>query len=212
MKKKRDDTIDDSGCKSCKTGGTCDEDCVCRGQSISCSKACSCSDSCTNRPFRREKKVKIVKTRLCGWGVKAAESIKKGDFVIEYIGEVINDALCEQRLWDMKHRGDQNFYMCEIRKDFTIDATFKGNASRFLNHSCNPNCKLEKWQVDGETRVGVFAAQAIEAGEQLTYDYRYWRIIPVMVIQMSLRRIQLSRLSRKQEEVRQRETKLGPEM
>ena len=60
---------------------------------------------------------------------------------------VIDDALCEQRLWDMKERGDQNFYMCEIRKDFTIDATFKGNASRFLNHSCDPNCKLEKWLV-----------------------------------------------------------------
>lgn len=37
--------------------------------------------------------------------------------------------------------------MCEIRKDFTIDATFKGNSSRFLNHSCDPNCILEKWLV-----------------------------------------------------------------
>lgn len=60
---------------------------------------------------------------------------------------VIDDALCEQRLWDMKYRGVQNFYMCEIRKDFTIDATFKGNFSRFLNHSCDPNCFLEKWLV-----------------------------------------------------------------
>jgi hypothetical protein len=60
---------------------------------------------------------------------------------------VIDDALCEQRLWDMKYKGVQNFYMCEIRKDFTIDATFKGNSSRFLNHSCDPNCVLEKWLV-----------------------------------------------------------------
>lgn len=60
---------------------------------------------------------------------------------------VIDDALCEQRLWDMKHRGEKNFYMCEIRKDFTIDATFKGNSSRFLNHGCDPNCFLEKWLV-----------------------------------------------------------------
>lgn len=60
---------------------------------------------------------------------------------------VIDDALCEQRLWDMKYMGMENFYMCEIRKDFTIDATFKGNASRFLNHSCDPNCSLEKWLV-----------------------------------------------------------------
>lgn len=60
---------------------------------------------------------------------------------------VIDDALCEQRLWDMKYKEVQNFYMCEIGKDFTIDATFKGNPSRFLNHSCDPNCVLEKWLV-----------------------------------------------------------------
>lgn len=47
----------------------------------------------------------------------------------------------------MKFKEVKNFYMCEIRKDFTIDATFKGNSSRFLNHSCDPNCKLEKWLV-----------------------------------------------------------------
>ena len=62
-----------------------------------------------------------------------------------FLFSIIDDALCEQRLWDMKFRGDQNFYMCEIRKDFTIDATFKGNTALFLNHSCDPNCKLEKW-------------------------------------------------------------------
>lgn len=47
----------------------------------------------------------------------------------------------------MKYKEVQNFYMCEIRKDFTIDATFKGNPSRFLNHGCDPNCVLEKWLV-----------------------------------------------------------------
>ncbi|XXG58516.1 hypothetical protein AAC387_Pa04g0815 [Persea americana] len=180
VKKKRDDADADVGCTNCDAGSMCSEDCVCRVQSISCSKACHCSDMCTNRPFRKDKKVKIVKTQYCGWGVEAAESIKKEEFVIEYIGEVINDALCEERLWAMKYRGDQNFYMCEIRKDFTIDATFKGNASRFLNHSCDPNCKLEKWEVDGETRVGVFASRSIEAGEPLTYDYRFVHFGPMV--------------------------------
>ncbi|XP_020523670.1 histone-lysine N-methyltransferase ASHR3 [Amborella trichopoda] len=173
IKKKRDTVDSDSGCTNCNSNDLCVEDCVCRVQSISCSKACSCSELCTNRPFRKEKKLKIVKTQYCGWGVEAAEPIKEGTFVIEYIGEVIDDSLCEQRLWDMKRRGDVNFYMCEIKKDFTIDATFKGNASRFLNHSCNPNCKLEKWQADGETRVGVFAFKNVEVGEPLTYDYRF---------------------------------------
>ncbi|PON99308.1 Histone-lysine N-methyltransferase, SET [Trema orientale] len=174
--KKRDDADDDTGCTSC--GSECSQNCVCRVQCISCSKACRCSENCTNRPFRKEKKIKIVKTELCGWGVESAESLNKGDFVIEYIGEVIDDALCEQRLWSMKDKGVHNFYMCEIRKDFTIDATYKGNLSRFLNHSCDPNCVLEKWHVEGETRVGVFAARSIKVGEPLTYDYRFVQFGP----------------------------------
>ncbi|KAH9314627.1 hypothetical protein KI387_023254, partial [Taxus chinensis] len=172
IKKKRDDTDDGVGC-SCGTDAiVCGENCECRVQSMSCSRACQCSEMCTNKPFRKEKRIKIIKTKSCGWGAEAAEVIKRGEFVIEYAGEVINDALCEERLWEMKHRGVHNFYMCEIGKDFIIDATFKGNQSRFLNHSCDPNCKLEKWRVDGETRVGVFAAQDIGVGEPLTYDYR----------------------------------------
>ncbi|GAB4838154.1 hypothetical protein Ancab_027683 [Ancistrocladus abbreviatus] len=176
VKRKRESAYLDIGCTTCTS--TCTQDCVCRVQCISCSKTCHCSETCTNRPFRKEKKIKIIKTEHCGWGVEAAESINKGDFIIEYIGEVIDDALCEQRLWDMKYKGVKNFYMCEIQKDFTIDATFKGNASRFLNHGCDPNCNLEKWQVEGETRVGVFAAQAIEIGEPLTYDYRFVQFGP----------------------------------
>ncbi|KAJ8562146.1 hypothetical protein K7X08_011437 [Anisodus acutangulus] len=177
IKKKRDGNNADIGCTSCRSR-ECSDNCVCRVQCISCSKACHCSDMCSNRPFRRDRKIKLVKTELCGWGVVAAESINKGDFIIEYIGEVIDDALCEKRLWDMKYKGVKNFYMCELRKDFIIDATFKGNLSRFLNHSCDPNCKLEKWQVEGETRVGVFAAQSIEVGEPLTYDYRFVQFGP----------------------------------
>ncbi|XP_021276511.1 histone-lysine N-methyltransferase ASHR3 [Herrania umbratica] len=177
VKKKRDDADDDIGCTSCSS--TCSEDCVCRLPCSSiCSKACHCPETCNNRPFRKEKRIRIVKTELCGWGVEAAEPINKGDFVIEYIGEVIDDAQCEKRLWDMKYKGVKNFYMCEIRKDFTIDATFKGNTSRFLNHGCDPNCVLEKWQVEGETRVGVFAARSIEVGEPLTYDYRFVQFGP----------------------------------
>ncbi|RXH70813.1 hypothetical protein DVH24_015435 [Malus domestica] len=175
IKKKRDNVGDDVGCTCISS---CSQDCVCRGQCISCSKDCHCSENCTNRPFRKEKRIKIVKTEHCGWGAEAAESVKKGDFIIEYVGEVIDDALCEKRLWDMKYKEVNNFYMCEIRKDFTIDATFKGNPSRFLNHSCDPNCVLEKWQVEGETRVGVFAARSIQVGEPLTYDYRFVQFGP----------------------------------
>ncbi|KAL9270977.1 Histone-lysine N-methyltransferase ASHR3-like protein [Drosera capensis] len=176
VKKKRDTAYVDNGCSACSS--TCEEDCVCRVQCISCSRNCRCAESCTNRPFSKGKQIIVVKTELCGWGAEAAESINKGDFIIEYVGEVIDDALCERRLWDMKYKGVSNFYLCEIGKNFTIDATYKGNASRFLNHSCDPNCKLEKWQVEGEIRVGIFAARAIKVGEPLTYDYRFVQFGP----------------------------------
>ncbi|XLS57417.1 hypothetical protein HN51_007174 [Arachis hypogaea] len=85
---------------------------------------------------------------------EAAETINKGEFIIEHIGEVIDDALYEKRLWDMKYGAVQNFYICEIRKDFTIDATFKGNMACFLNHGCDPNCVLEKWLVPNLLFIG----------------------------------------------------------
>uniref|UniRef100_A0A0E0QJM1 SET domain-containing protein n=1 Tax=Oryza rufipogon TaxID=4529 RepID=A0A0E0QJM1_ORYRU len=115
----------------------------------------------------------LLQTQYCGWGSRALEAIEKDDFVIEFVGEVIDDETCEERLEDMRRRGDKNFYMCKVKKDFVIDATFKGNDCRFFNHSCEPNCQLQKWQVNGKTRLGVFASKAIEVGEPLTYDYRF---------------------------------------
>ncbi|KAG2398984.1 Histone-lysine N-methyltransferase [Vigna angularis] len=170
VKKKRSNVDDGAGCTSCSS--TCSDDCVCRVQCISCSKACRCSENCNNRPFRKEKNIKIVKTEHCGWGVEAAETIDKGGFIVEYIGEVIDDALCEKRLWDMKYMGVQNFYMCEIRKDFTIDATFKGNTSRFLNHSCDPNCVLEKC-IYAANRVSLLCGIILKSAEKQSYNYHF---------------------------------------
>jgi hypothetical protein len=87
IKKKRIGVRADTGCTNCRADSTCKEDCECRGLSMSCSKNCRCSDLCTNRPFRKDKKIKIVKTERCGWGAVALEPLEKGDFVIEYVGE-----------------------------------------------------------------------------------------------------------------------------
>lgn len=51
-------------------------------------------------------------------------------------------------------------------KDRIIDAGPKGNYSRFMNHSCQPNCETQKWTVNGDTRVGLFAVCDIPAGER----------------------------------------------
>lgn len=62
----------------------------------------------------------------------------------------------------------------EIDANQIIDARFKGNAARFINHSCDPNAELQRWQVKGYTRIGIFALRDIAAGEEITYDYQFF--------------------------------------
>ncbi|RXH74183.1 hypothetical protein DVH24_028904 [Malus domestica] len=150
-----DDGIFCSCNPSLESSSVCGRDCHCGMLLSSCSSACKCGSSCLNKPFQHRpvKKMKLVKTEKCGSGIVADEDIKQGEFVIEYVGEVIDDKTCEQRLWNMKHRGETNFYLCEINRDMVIDATYKGNKSRYINHSCCPNTEMQKWIIDGETRI-----------------------------------------------------------
>ncbi|KAJ4787943.1 histone-lysine N-methyltransferase [Rhynchospora pubera] len=154
---------------------SCDGDCHCTMLFSCCSGNCKCNGTCANKPFqlRPIKKLKVVKTEKCGFGLVAEEDIKQGEFVIEYVGEVIDDKTCEERLWRMKRRGATNFYLCEVNSNMVIDATYKGNKSRFINHSCDPNTEMQKWRVEGETRVGIFALRDIKKGEDVTYDYMF---------------------------------------
>ncbi|XAR64522.1 Histone-lysine N-methyltransferase [Bertholletia excelsa] len=170
-----DDGIFCSCSSSNGSSGVCGRDCHCGMLLSTCSSSCKCGSSCLNKPFhhRLPKKMKLVKTEKCGSGIVADEDIKQGEFVIEYVGEVIDDKTCEERLWKMKHRGETNFYLCEINRDMVIDATYKGNKSRYINHSCCPNTEMQKWRIDGETRIGIFATRDIKKGEHLTYDYQF---------------------------------------
>ena len=50
-----------------------------------------------------------------------------------------------------------------------VDAAFEGNESRFLNHSCDPNCEA----VITRGHIWIEAIKAIPAGTELVYDYQY---------------------------------------
>lgn len=70
-----------------------------------------------------------------------------------------------------------NFYFLTIGDDVIIDAGVRGGHARFTNHSCAPNCHIEKWTVgDGQVRIGIFANQTIPPGKELTIDYKYDRV------------------------------------
>ncbi|CAH8342128.1 unnamed protein product [Eruca vesicaria subsp. sativa] len=180
LKKEFKKTVQDHGifcsCSSSPGSSTlCGEDCGCWILYSSCSSICACKCECTNKPFQQRhiKKMKLVQTEKCGYGVVADEDINSGEFIIEYVGEVIDDEICEQRLWKLKHKGETNFYLCQIDMNLVVDATYKGNKSRFFNHSCNPNTEMQKWIIDEETRLGIFATRDINKGEHLTYDYQF---------------------------------------
>lgn len=133
----------------------CDTDC------------CDAGDKCQNRRFKNREYVKCApfKTTDRGWGLKAQQDIKQGQFVIEYVGELIDEAECDERTKNMIEHNDTNFYFLVIDKDNIIDAGPKGNLARFMNHSCSPNCETQKWVVNGATRVGLFAKHDISAGK-----------------------------------------------
>ena len=97
---------------------------------------------------------------------------KKGQFVNEYVGELISDETCRERVRKGINDGVINYYMLTIDKDCIIDAGPMGNLSRFMNHSCDPNCETQKWTVNGEVRVGLFAKRDIKEGEELVFDYQ----------------------------------------
>lgn len=66
-----------------------------------------------------------------------------------------------------------HYYFIQLNKSCFLDETKMGNASRYINHSCSPNCVTQKWNVGSEIRLGLFALRNIEKYEELTYDYNY---------------------------------------
>ncbi len=69
------------------------------------------------------------------------------------------------------------------RSDYCIDMGGKavlepGPPFRFLNHSCDPNCQLNRWKhqvVDGVRlpRLWLISLRDITEGEELTIDYAW---------------------------------------
>ncbi|KAJ1374406.1 hypothetical protein KIN20_037090 [Parelaphostrongylus tenuis] len=169
--------------------------CFCRSNNLDCSDA-RCDNrsmftecpknclgkkkKCKNRRFARREYAAVQAFYTGpskGFGVQAIAPIKKGQFIIEYVGEVVSSEEFAKRL--KKYGRDPSHthhYMFEIGS-LIIDATKKGNCSRFMNHSCEPNAVCEKWYVPKTPgaidRIGFFAKRDIEIGEEITFDYQF---------------------------------------
>uniref|UniRef100_A0A673K6P3 Histone-lysine N-methyltransferase, H3 lysine-36 specific n=1 Tax=Sinocyclocheilus rhinocerous TaxID=307959 RepID=A0A673K6P3_9TELE len=151
-----------------------DSECINRMLMYEChSQVCPAATRCQNQSFtkRQYTEVEIFRTLSRGWGLRSVSDIKKGAFVNEYVGEVIDEEECRARIKHAQENNICNFYMLTLDKDRIIDAGPKGNQSRFMNHSCQPNCETQKWTVNGDTRVGLFALEDIPTGVELTFNY-----------------------------------------
>ncbi|XP_041648358.1 histone-lysine N-methyltransferase 2B isoform X2 [Cheilinus undulatus] len=116
--------------------------------------------------------VGVYRSAIHGRGLFCKRNIEAGEMVIEYAGIVIRAVLTDKRekYYDGKGIG---CYMFRIDDFDVVDATMHGNAARFINHSCEPNCYSRVINVEGRKHIVIFALRKIYRGEELTYDYKF---------------------------------------
>ncbi|KAJ4386198.1 hypothetical protein N0V93_009091 [Gnomoniopsis smithogilvyi] len=169
----------------CKPEDGCAEDCQNRIMLYECDET-NCNvgkEHCQNRAFQnlteRTKKggrfrvgVEVLKTADRGHGVRSNRCFEPNQIIMEYTGEIITEAECERRM-NEKYKDNECYYLMAFDQNMIIDAT-TGSIARFVNHSCDPNCRMEKWIVHGQPRMALFAGdKPIMTGEELTYDYNF---------------------------------------
>ncbi|KFK42127.1 histone-lysine n-methyltransferase setd2 [Arabis alpina] len=157
----------------------CGEECLNRMLNIECLQGtCPASDLCSNQQFQKRKYVKFERFQSGkkGYGLRLLEDVREGQFLIEYVGEVLDMQSYESRQKEYASKGQKHFYFMTLNGNEVIDAGAKGNLGRFINHSCEPNCRTEKWMVNGEICVGIFSMQDLKKGQELTFDYNYVRV------------------------------------
>jgi len=104
-----------------------------------------------------KKKTKVKRSKA-GLGLFADEAIKKGEFVIEYVGKILTRDEADRK-------GGK--YLFEISSRRTVDGSSRSNVARYINHSCKPNCEIEI----KKGRILVYALKSIKTGDELNYDY-----------------------------------------
>ncbi len=112
------------------------------------------------------RRIQVRRSGVHGKGVFALQDLAEGETLIEYVGEIISwDEAQDRHPHDPKDP-NHTFYF-HVNEDKVIDALHGGNSSRWINHSCDPNCEADE---DNE-RIFIKAIRNIKAGEELNYDY-----------------------------------------
>ncbi|XP_029963520.1 histone-lysine N-methyltransferase, H3 lysine-36 specific-like [Salarias fasciatus] len=109
-----------------------------------------------------------------GRGVFASTSFEKGDFLMEYRGELISKQECERR--QRVYHKNLKAFLFEFRFDgklWCIDAAKEdGSIGRLVNDDhINPNAKMKYLNMEGKPHLCLFATRDIDPGEEITYNY-----------------------------------------
>ncbi len=103
-----------------------------------------------------------------GLGAFATRHIPPGVRLIEYAGERLTPTQAEARYPEV-HGERHHTFLFAIDDDVVVDAAVQGNAARFINHSCDPNCDA----IIDDGRIWIESITDIVTGEELAYDYAY---------------------------------------
>ncbi|KAJ5421738.1 hypothetical protein N7491_010183 [Penicillium cf. griseofulvum] len=168
----------------CTEDTGCDDNCQNRYMFYECDNGnCRLGPECGNRNFEGLKHrtkaggkynigVEVIKTADRGYGVRSNRSFEPNQIIVEYTGEILTQLECERRMRTV-YKNNDCYYLMYFDQNMIIDAT-RGSIARFVNHACEPNCRMEKWTVAGKPRMALFAGdRGVSTGEELSYDYNF---------------------------------------
>lgn len=148
-----------------------------------CNDFCGCDEDCPNRVVQRGRKyaVNIKRTETKGWGVfNGPKKIPGGSFIGIYAGELLTVEESDRRgmLYNKFGRTylfDIDFYYMGAVATYSVDAYHAGNFTRFLNHSCDPNCEINPCYINEanieKPLLTIFTRRDVEPFEELSFSY-----------------------------------------
>jgi len=113
------------------------------------------------------RRIQVRRSGVHGKGVFALKPLAEGETLIEYKGEVIDWPEALRRHPHDPSQPNHTFYF-HVDEEHVIDGAVDGNAARWINHACEPNCEAE----EDNGRIWIKALRDIAPGEELFFDYR----------------------------------------
>ena len=159
------------------SGGASALSCDANGRQLRARMATGGSELCSAFFYRQfcervSRTVRVGTSLIHGQGLFVTRKVAQGEMVIEYAGERIRLIMADPRERHYESR-KIGCYMFRLDDDWVVDATMRGNAARFINHSCDPNCASRVVCVEGVKHIVIYALRELGDGEEMTYDYKF---------------------------------------